>query len=60
MNGNSLKKVSISDCDIEEACFLEPMITQLHLADNDFDEIPNIAFELPKLTFLGRLNFKIM
>ena len=46
LNGNNLRELTLADCDFEE-----PLITQLHLAMNDFDEVPKIAFQLAKPGF---------
>lgn len=49
LNGNHLKELSMSDCDFCD----EPTLTQLHISNNYFDEVPKIAFQLAKLTYLG-------
>ena len=57
LNGNNIKQISLTDCvEISENI---PEVTQLHLSENSMENIPEVAFQFAKLTYLDLSKNKI-
>ena len=57
LNGNKIKQISLTDCvEISENI---PEVTQLHLSENSMENIPEVAFQFAKLTYLDLSKNKI-